>query len=361
MELGMGRHQRPGIPCSGCMLCQQFCLQASSIILTTNLFGDFSKCCIISKHFYQSSASEPASLTLDSIGQDSRNIWLRFVHQPQTARCLAFYLILGQLCKEIAREYRHAMKAIDSVVKFDDIFNHKDGKRIDDEDVMPRFKIGLWALESLFRLQKSLRVTVASIRDARDELEAQINEGPGTRGEALEALCQHYVDTFESGFAALVWVDTKLDTDIALITRYKEGFNAVLTLNDSRESVKQNRTIQRLTYLTIGYLPMGLAAAIFAIPGEQHVVHEPMGRGWFIWCILILLVATSLAAFFIEGLLHSFRRVFLSIWRPLKTTINRLLRCLIAAWWLWTIYHKRRQYSKESLLSKKRHEVSQGV
>src|SRR5437667_2132439 len=37
-------------------------------------------------------------------------------------------------------------------------------------------------------------------------------------------------------------------------------YSAVLDLSDSRISISQNRTVQRLTYLTIIYLPMGLMA-----------------------------------------------------------------------------------------------------
>lgn len=34
--------------------------------------------------------------------------------------------------------------------------------------------------------------------------------------------------------------------------------STILSLEDSRNSVRQNSTIQKLTYLTIGYLPIGL-------------------------------------------------------------------------------------------------------
>ncbi len=77
-------------------------LQISSIILTTNAFGEFSKCTIISELM--------SDEDLEPLGADAQKLWERFIHQPQTGRCLVFLLILGKLCQKIANKGRKAME-----------------------------------------------------------------------------------------------------------------------------------------------------------------------------------------------------------------------------------------------------------
>ncbi|KAK2686465.1 hypothetical protein QWA68_015135 [Fusarium oxysporum] len=87
--------------------------------------------------------------------------------------------------------------------------------------------------------------------------------------------------------------------------------STVLTLRDSRESYKQNNTIQKLTYITIGCLPIGLTAAIFAVPEDQYVIPQPMGLGRFIGLCLILFVAIFIISIFLDSIispLREFRR-----------------------------------------------------
>jgi len=102
----------------------------------------------------------------------------------------------------------------------------------------------------------------------------------------------------------------KLNRRIDLNTRNKDATSAVLTMRDSRTAISQNSTIQKLTYLTIGYLPVALMSAIFAIPPEQHVLFNHMalrGRSWFVGAIVMLSVATYILAIFIGNVLDFFR------------------------------------------------------
>jgi hypothetical protein len=85
--------------------------QLSSIVLTTNEFGDFSKSTVISELIDKD--------ILHSIGEQARVLWLRFVHQPQTARCLVFFLLLGELCLQVAKQYKDAIEVISSILNLD--------------------------------------------------------------------------------------------------------------------------------------------------------------------------------------------------------------------------------------------------
>jgi hypothetical protein len=103
-------------------------------------------------------------------------------------------------------------------------------------------------------------------------------------------------------------VSKPIDDEMQLLTSVQTS--AILTMRDSRTAISQNSTVQRLTYLTIGYLPVALMAAIFAIPPEQHVLFLPMadhGRSWFVGAILILSITTYTLAVYIGNVLDFFR------------------------------------------------------
>lgn len=89
----------------------RFELTVSSIILSTNAFGEFSKCTIISETVDEND--------LIRLAKDSRQLWLKFVHQPQTARCLVFLLALGMVCCNLAKEYKLAGQHFADFVDFE--------------------------------------------------------------------------------------------------------------------------------------------------------------------------------------------------------------------------------------------------
>jgi hypothetical protein len=82
----------------------RFELQASSLMLATNVFGDFSKCCIVSGCMDEK--------MLKDIGNECREVRLRFIHQPQTARCLVFLLMLRKVSQRIVLQYQDAIDAV---------------------------------------------------------------------------------------------------------------------------------------------------------------------------------------------------------------------------------------------------------
>ncbi len=86
-------------------------LKVTSIILSTNEFGDFSKCTIISELL--------DDLALMKLGNKVPELWHEFIHQPQTGRCLVFFLILGRLCQEIAREYKETINWFVRIINLD--------------------------------------------------------------------------------------------------------------------------------------------------------------------------------------------------------------------------------------------------
>ncbi|KAI2618571.1 hypothetical protein GGS26DRAFT_381178 [Hypomontagnella submonticulosa] len=122
-------------------------------------------------------------------------------------------------------------------------------------------------------------------------------------------MCQHSLANFERKMGQLVVLNEELNQKIKLNGRYKDSLSTILSLEDSRNSVRQNSTIQKLTYLTIGYLPIGLMTAIFAIPSDQNVLIPRMGLGGFVVSIVGLFAITFTVAVFIEPILSSFGKL----------------------------------------------------
>ncbi|RYP68934.1 hypothetical protein DL770_008350 [Monosporascus sp. CRB-9-2] len=147
---------------------ERFFLKISSFVISTNTFGDFSKCTIISDDI------EDASL--EKIVEDARKLWQKFIHQPQTGRCLVFLLVLGVMCKDIASQYLHAVEYFTSLLNLDAVFLNQENRWSKDHSSIPQFKLGLWGLESLSKLQNSLRESVDSVLQAREELMLQIED-----------------------------------------------------------------------------------------------------------------------------------------------------------------------------------------
>ena len=87
--------------------------EVSSIILSTNSFGDFSKCTVVSGL----TGDEIIEEKMHSIVENARKLWQKFIHQPQTARCLVFLLLLGQFCQQITDHYEEAIGKLSYVLE----------------------------------------------------------------------------------------------------------------------------------------------------------------------------------------------------------------------------------------------------
>jgi hypothetical protein len=88
-----------------------FKLTVSSLVISTNAFGDFSKLTLISETIDDS--------RLVNFATDCQNLWQKFVNQPQTARCLLFLLALGVMCERLAGQYDAAIEAYSKILNLD--------------------------------------------------------------------------------------------------------------------------------------------------------------------------------------------------------------------------------------------------
>lgn len=87
----------------------------SSVILSTNAFGDFSRCTIISEGVDDDLKSDRDELR--ELVEISNETWQLFVHQPQIGRCLVFLHVLGMLCTRLCENYRGTIAEFASSVE----------------------------------------------------------------------------------------------------------------------------------------------------------------------------------------------------------------------------------------------------
>jgi len=73
-------------------------LRISSVAISTNRFGDFSRCSLITDRI--------GGDRLQHLGTMAQEICDKFTHQPQTGRFLVFCMILGELCQGLVCDYQ---------------------------------------------------------------------------------------------------------------------------------------------------------------------------------------------------------------------------------------------------------------
>ena len=56
------------------------------------------------------------------------------------------------------------------------MFDQKDKQWAEDVEAVQNFKLGLWTLESFYRLRHSLKESIESVAEAREALNAQIKD-----------------------------------------------------------------------------------------------------------------------------------------------------------------------------------------
>jgi hypothetical protein len=53
------------------------------------------------------------------VKEHAQIVWQKFIHQPQTGRCLVFLLVAGQLCQKITKTYKDSIDRLTSILELD--------------------------------------------------------------------------------------------------------------------------------------------------------------------------------------------------------------------------------------------------
>ncbi|KAK4121815.1 hypothetical protein N657DRAFT_98270 [Parathielavia appendiculata] len=149
-----------------------FELKVSSVGISTNEFGDFSKCSVITDLVDETDLIE--------LGDTIQDIWDSFIHQPQTGRFLVFAVILGCLCERMAREYRQLIKEFFEEMNLDRMFS---STYLEDRSETLRkrngdaeLRLSLWSLEALYKMSNTMATSVRTIELAIADVNREIQE-----------------------------------------------------------------------------------------------------------------------------------------------------------------------------------------
>jgi len=163
-------------------------LKVSSIGMSTNEFGDFSKCSIISDLLQEKDINE--------LGERAQEIWDGFTHQPQTGRFVVFSVVLGLLCQEMVANYNGIMDdflkntqleqqlvtshslpnnriSADSLVQPSYLQNPA---KLQERDADAELRLSLWNLEALYKLNNTVSASVKTIEGAITDINRQVEE-----------------------------------------------------------------------------------------------------------------------------------------------------------------------------------------
>ncbi|RYP42700.1 hypothetical protein DL767_000069 [Monosporascus sp. MG133] len=148
-------------------------LKVSSIGISTNEFGDFSKCSVITDLV---DSNDEAKKLEGTVKDTVKDIWDKFIHQPQTGRFLVFSFILGLICEKIVLHYDKAIKEIVRISGFDNPSPAylKDSDWLHGKIAEKELQLSLWTLEALYKLSNTMAGSIRTIDHAKADLNGEI-------------------------------------------------------------------------------------------------------------------------------------------------------------------------------------------
>ncbi|KAK3376331.1 hypothetical protein B0T24DRAFT_218093 [Lasiosphaeria ovina] len=145
-------------------------LRVSSIGMSTNEFGDFSKCSVVTDLIHPNDIA--------ALGRQAQEIWNGFVHQPQTGRFLVFSRVLGLLCKGIVTHYQEALLEFVTKMQLEQELPTylKDPGELRSGDADAELRLSLWSLEALYKMSNTLAMSVKAIEEAIEDVKREVQK-----------------------------------------------------------------------------------------------------------------------------------------------------------------------------------------
>ncbi|KAK0651171.1 hypothetical protein B0T16DRAFT_403272 [Cercophora newfieldiana] len=260
----------------------------TTILMTSNALGDFIKCSVVSELLSESA--------LYKFAHTASEIWTMFSNQPQTGRCLAFLHLVGLLCEATSVEYEDILNVLEVTSRYKENMLDYDFTWTQQPQAVKKLEYYLWQLGVVQGFHHSIAESVGQIKAVQHVLVGQVQEGPGRRHEVLQELARTELELFERRFGRLRTICKSFEHKLDHLTRVRDGISSICGLQDSRTSIKQDDHIRVLTWVTIGYLPLGFVTTIFAIPESQHIIADGLGLRVFLGVLLGFFIGTIVFA-----------------------------------------------------------------
>ncbi|KAK3350290.1 hypothetical protein B0T25DRAFT_457435, partial [Lasiosphaeria hispida] len=282
--------------------------KASTLVFTGDPSGYLWICSVLS------SSTDSGSIA-PVLGRVLPKILSKFIHQQETARCLAFLLLLGHLCEKLASEYGEVLARLDEIMGIGD---RTLLEGLEDwwgtVEAINKLKKMLWGWEALRVFNDKLSSSLSQIQRAQAAMEHVIKHVRLCTDTQNVDLIQEYniiIDEFKKRHGMLVDVAEKTQLKIKQVTGLRDGISTITNvvdtqtaLADNQTTIQQGNNIRTLTYITIAYLPLGFITGLFSI---QHATFMNQATNWqFAVLIVLFSLCTYLLAFSLDRALVRF-------------------------------------------------------
>ncbi|RFU28998.1 hypothetical protein B7463_g7345, partial [Scytalidium lignicola] len=266
---------------------------ASSLVITGDKRGMFWTCLFMSSLMEEDSMPAHAQAISEAL--------TLFINQQSSGRCLAFLILLGHLCVQIAKEYDAVIDTLMARLSLGDKVLMMGFDWEERDLAVYKLRRMILCLEALRVFDDRLSSSLSKIKEARETMVREIAKTEQELGKHHEDLDQGYrniLEEFDKRHGNLSIMHLKIQQKIEQISRLRDGISSVTNVEDSRAAIKQNNNIRVLTYITIAYLPLAYVAALFSL--SVDILPGNFGSSDYVWMTLCFVVATFAAAFSIE-------------------------------------------------------------
>ncbi|KAL3424188.1 GTPase-activator protein for ras-like GTPase containing protein [Phlyctema vagabunda] len=230
--------------------------RCSSLVITGDPSGTLWVCSIWSSL----TDSETLSIPIQSVLPTMQC----FLHQQVCARCLAFLVLLGHICENLAGEYDVILSRLDIIVGLGEKVL-LEGLEWGTSEAVNKLKKMLWGLEALRVFDDRLSASISQIQKAQESMERTYKQEAGQQHVDLVQKHNDVLEEFEKRYGMLTDVQIRTQLKIQQVTGLRDGISVVTNVEDSKTALKQGNEISILTYITIVYLPLGFVTGLFSI------------------------------------------------------------------------------------------------
>ncbi|KAH7327720.1 hypothetical protein B0I35DRAFT_415566, partial [Stachybotrys elegans] len=253
--------------------------QAISLVITGDGMGRYWTCSLVCDLMDDRMMARYAA--------EAQKILQNFIHQQYTGRALVFIYLLGEICRSLSLECERFMRELDQIMGLQRNVLLKGMPWMASDALVKKMKDMLWGLQALRIFHLKLKSAIEKVEDARTSMKSTIEWGRELRPLGLKRESDQIWEEFNKRYSRLKNAHEAINERISQGARLREGMGSVV-------SIEQNENIGLLTWMTVAYLPLSFAAALFSV--QHEILPTYVGLGEFLGLLFGFLVFTFIIA-----------------------------------------------------------------